>query len=277
MNKYFRLIRQNLNNIYRFSITAITVILIIMLFPNIGNFKYEYQKGKPWMHETLIAPFDFSILKTEKELKSNRDSILTRFSPFFKTDTSIYPKIIKKFESNFAKKWNKFERSSSFKSLKYTQKRIEAEKTLTRNYLKSYLSNYYQKGIADLQNEQQKYNFELPKTINKSLNNLNELISVNDIYSSQKAYENLNKQIKEDFESSIFQGFIQDLNIDSYLEPNLFYDKEMSEQVKNSMLSNISLTKGKVDYGTRIVLRGDIINDETFLILESLKKDYENI
>lgn len=277
MNKYFRLIRQNLNNIYRFSITAITVILIIMLFPNIGNFKYEYQKGKPWMHETLIAPFDFSILKTEKELKSNRDSILTRFSPFFKTDTSVYPRIMKKFESNFAKKWNKFEKSSSFKALKYSAKRNEAEKILTRNYIKTNLSNFYQKGIADLQNEQQKYNFELPKTINKSLNNINELISVNDIFSSREAYETLNNQIKEDFESGLFQGFIQDLNIDSYLEPNLFYDKEVSEQVKSSMLSNISLTKGKVDYGTRIVLRGDIINDDTFLILESLKKDYENI
>ncbi|MPQ46261.1 HDIG domain-containing protein [Marinifilum sp. N1E240] len=277
MNKYFRWIRQNISNIYRFCITTITVILIALLFPNIGNFKYEYQKGKPWMHETLIAPFDFSILKTEKELNQDRDSILTRYNPFFKTDTSVYPKIIKKLESGFAKKWKNFEKSSGFKKLNYSDKRIEAEKLLTYNYLKTNLSSFYEAGIVELQEEQQKYGFQLPKIINKSRNNVNELIAVDKVFSSRSAYQNLSNQVKSDFKTPEFQGFIQDLNLDSYLIPNLFFDEEMSNQVKSSMLSNISLTQGKVDYATRIVLKGDIIDDKTFIILESLKKDYENI
>ena len=32
---------------------------------------YEFDKGKPWIHDDLIAPFTFSILKTNGELKSS--------------------------------------------------------------------------------------------------------------------------------------------------------------------------------------------------------------
>ncbi|WP_421918705.1 HD family phosphohydrolase [Marinifilum sp.] len=275
MKKYFRLIRQNLNNIYRFTITTITIVLIILLFPNTGNFKYEYQKGKPWMHETLIAPFDFSILKTDKELNQDRDSILNRFSPYFKVDTSVYPKVMDRFEKNFEKKWTLFEKSKAFKKLNYSQKRITAEKVLCFNYLKTNLKSYYEIGIADFQNEKIQYNYTLPETINKSLNNVNEQIATNKIFSARTAYQDINQNIKGDYTNLVFQSFIQSLNLDSFLAQNLFYDKNMSDQIKNSMLSNISLTKGKVDFGTRIVLRGDIINDDTFLILESLKKEYE--
>ena len=277
MNKYFRLIRQNLSNIYRFSITTITIVLIMLLFPNTGNFKYEYQKGKPWMHETLIAPFDFSILKTEKELNQDRDSILNRFSPYFKVDTSVYPNMLERFNKNFEKKWNKFEKSSAFKKLNFSEKRRGAEKLLCYNYLKTNLKNYYEIGIADFQNEKLQYNYQLPETINKSRNNINEKVATKNIYSARTAYENINTNLKSDYSNPVFQSFIQNLNLDSYLAQNLFYDKTVSDQVKNSMLSNISFTKGKVDRGTRIVLVGDIIDDETFLILESLKKEHENI
>ena len=39
----------------------------------------------------------------------------------------------------------------------------------------------------------------------------------------------------------------------------------------------VSISKGIIESGTRIVLVGDVIDDHTFLVLESLKKDYENI
>ena len=39
------------------------------MFPRTGIFKYEFQKGKPWMHETLMAPYDFPILKSDEDLR----------------------------------------------------------------------------------------------------------------------------------------------------------------------------------------------------------------
>lgn len=277
MNKYFRWIRQNINNIYRFLITSITVILITLLFPNLGSFRYEYQKGKPWMHETLIAPFDFAILKSEKELKQDKDSILTKYGPFYKTNVDIFTEVSDKFQTNFERKWDSFFQSDTLTKKKLSKNNLEMEKRIIYDSVVSFLTEIYQKGIADFQNDQKEFGYDLPKLINKSINNVNELIPIENIYTPRSAYEFIAEKVKTGFKNPIYQKFIQDLSLDSYLTPNLFYNKEMSEQIKTSMLSNVSLTKGLVESGTRIVLVGDIIDDHTFLILESLKKEYESI
>lgn len=277
MNKYFRWIRQNINNIYRFLITSITVILITLLFPNLGSFRYEYQKGKPWMHETLIAPFDFAILKSEKELKQDKDSILTKYGPFYKTNVDIFTEVSDKFQTDFERKWDSFFQSDTLTKKKLSKNNLEMEKRIIYDSVVSFLTEIYQKGIADFQNDQKEFGYDLPKLINKSINNVNELIPIENIYTPRSAYEFIAEKVKTGFKNPIYQKFIQDLSLDSYLTPNLFYNKEMSEQIKTSMLSNVSLTKGLVESGTRIVLVGDIIDDHTFLILESLKKEYESI
>ena len=42
-----------------------------IFIPQSRCFQYEYQKGMPWRYETLTAPFDFPIHKTEDELRKN--------------------------------------------------------------------------------------------------------------------------------------------------------------------------------------------------------------
>jgi len=254
-----------------------TIILITLLFPNIGNFKYEYQKGKPWMHETLIAPFDFAILKTDSEISQEKDSILNKFYPFFKMDTAVNNKITDKFNSDFDKKWNKFTKSSSYKKGKQSSQTKNSQLNRLKEYLSLNLNQIYESGITDFQNEQKELGFKQPEFINKSVNNLNEVVKVDNLYTPKSAYQFISEQLKKDFPSPSYQEFIQNLNIDSYFQANLFYDATMSDQVKASMLSMISISKGIVESGTRIVLVGDIIDDHTFIVLESLKKDYENI
>ncbi len=277
MNKYFRWFRQNLNKIYRFLITSLTIVVITLLFPNIGNFKYEYQKGKPWMHETLIAPFDFAILKTESEISKEKDSILNKFYPFYRMDTTVIVDVTNKFNSDFDKKWNDFTISESYKQLNQSIKNADSESDRLKEYLALQLNKIYKIGISDFQNEQKELSFKRPEFINKSVNNLNEIVATDKIYTPKSAYQFLSNEVKSIFPSPAYQRFIQDFNFDSYFLPNLFYDATMSEQVKTSMLSMISISKGIIESGTRIVLVGDIIDDHTFIVLESLKKDYENI
>ncbi len=277
MSKYLRWIRQNINKIYRFLITSMTVILITLLFPNLGNFKYEYQKGKPWMHETLIAPFDFAILKTDNEVLQEKDSILNKFYPFFTIESSIFEKVTADFNTDFDKKWRKLINSKSFLEKNKSKQIIEKEHDEIKKHLLSNLEEIYTIGIANLQNELNEIGFKEPDFINKSVNKLNELVAISEVYTPKSAYQHFAKKNKSDYNSSSYQSFIQNLNIDSYLLPNLFYDKTMSDQVKTSMLANVSLSKGIVESGTRIVLVGDVIDEDTFIVLESLKKDYENI
>ena len=40
----------------------LAAFLMVISLPREGQFKYQYQKGSPWMYENLDATFDFPIL-----------------------------------------------------------------------------------------------------------------------------------------------------------------------------------------------------------------------
>ena len=273
MKKYIRWIRQNINAIYRITLFIITLGIISLIYPNIGNFRYEYQKGKPWMHETLIAPFDFAIYKTETELNANRDSLLAKYDPYYQFNPEILKKVKNEFNSNFEKKWTIYSQTENFKNLKYNKSKIAFEKKRIHHYFKDIFDGIYDVGIIEDANAK----FKSPDKINRTANNVSEKVETKNLYTPKTAYEFISKGLKNDFKNKSYQVFFQNLDLDTYLTPNLLYNEDMSDKVKSSMLSNISLTKGLIKVDTRIVLIGDVIDDDTFRILESLKREYESI
>ena len=52
---------QSWHTIYLTSLFVITAVGLYFALPQEGRFRYEFQKGRPWMHPTLIAPYDFAI------------------------------------------------------------------------------------------------------------------------------------------------------------------------------------------------------------------------
>ena len=50
-------IRDNHEQLFRIFLFLLTLAIIVYVFPRQAKFKYEFTKGKPWMHETIIAPF----------------------------------------------------------------------------------------------------------------------------------------------------------------------------------------------------------------------------
>ena len=44
------------------------LVLLIFLMPRSSRFSYDYRKGDPWAYETLVAQFDFPIIKTDQQL-----------------------------------------------------------------------------------------------------------------------------------------------------------------------------------------------------------------
>ncbi|MCU0370368.1 MAG: hypothetical protein MUC31_03045, partial [Bacteroidales bacterium] len=82
-----------------------TVILLVMVLPKEGKFRYEFTKGKPWLHDDLYAPFDFAIIKYEDELKAEQENVLANLKPFFIFDTSVSRSQKVLFELDFEKRW----------------------------------------------------------------------------------------------------------------------------------------------------------------------------
>jgi hypothetical protein len=82
----------------------LTIALIVYIFPREGKFRYEFQKGRPWSHENLFAPFDFSIYKSDKQIQAEKDSALKYFSPYFRFDSTVFKIESEKFMNFYAEK-----------------------------------------------------------------------------------------------------------------------------------------------------------------------------
>ena len=82
-------IRKYYKNIVKILALVVSITLIVYMYPREAKFKYEFFKGKPWMHEDLIAEYNFPIYKSESALTKERDSILREYKPY--CSSSEYP------------------------------------------------------------------------------------------------------------------------------------------------------------------------------------------
>ncbi len=256
------------------------IAIISMLFPKEGKFRYEFQKGKPWMHEVLIAPFNFPIYKSEVILKSELDSLMQDFQPYFRLDTSVLLNITIDYTNRiFPQAWEDYVNLLSINGLEASSTGYISELELERNHyykeIWKIIKDIYDRGIVDD-----------PLAL-ENINNYDKLISVIDgqlVESRQSSIVFTHKTAFEYFRTSMARlkvgisndySFISIIDPMDLLNPNLFYDDETSELIKNSYESELNLTYGMVQAGEKIIGLGEPVNEETFRILQSLKQEYE--
>lgn len=251
-----------LNYSYHFSYLVIVFLagigLIFLIFPGESRFKYEFQKGSPWQHETLIAPFNFAILKTDSEIKFETDSILETFTPYFALDSAVESAKVKEFMLAVS---GLEEKDPALKTIKNIQT------------LPSVLGELYQKGILALSassNTELQEKAEIIRVRGKKA----EKVPVLDIYSIKSAYQKLNDTIRS-IAGRHYPEIVKNINLGDFVAENLFFDEKLNQQEKKQLLEKLSLSKGMVQAGERIIFQGDLVGSEKYQILESLKKAYE--
>ena len=90
MIKFLYKLRNKHESIFRLFLFFFSLILILYLFPRQAKFKYEFTKGKPWLHETIIAPFDFSILKSESDLDKEKEIVKSQHLSLYNFNKNIF-------------------------------------------------------------------------------------------------------------------------------------------------------------------------------------------
>ena len=60
------------------------------------------------------------------------------------------------------------------------------------------------------------------------------------------------------------------------VKPNVSFDDNFAQKELQENLSKISFTKGMIAEKERIIFKGDIVGGEKFIILNSLKKEFES-
>lgn len=271
-----------INNAKRISVIFLFIIaisIIVFLIPKEIRYKFEYQKGKPWLHETLLAPFDFPINKTEKEIQLEKDSILKNSPQYFIQVQEVSLTKSGEFKTNFNEVWDSIYKNDSLEILKLFSK-TENPKNIIYSWCSSLLSDVYNNsGII-----------EVPDSIielrtNNSIiyvqkANVEEEFQFSSFRNQTSTIEYVNKQVDELIKNkfannTIITKIFQDLYLSKYIIPNTNFDSETSLGIREQLISSISLTHGMVQLGEKIISYGDIVNNEKFNILESLRSEYK--
>ena len=233
--------------IYKVILFLITVFCLVYLFPRSGGFKYNYQTGKPWPYETLLAPFDFPIAKSEEELNAERQAVAQESPLIFTRDTL-----------------------AEQRSLDRTRKWIRQQVTpfSSSRILKDwdrYLTNLYSPGLIDAS-----FAIQSAKPILVVRDNSAQKLLFSDL--------KINDSLPFSNESALLNGIIANasnrLILNEYIESNLVLDSLLTRQKLEESLSLILPTRGVVAEGERIIAQGEVVDQKRFQILNSLRVEY---
>lgn len=261
MTKILDVFRNNTRAIYRGFLFALTVCLVVYFFPKEGKFQYEFQKGKPWLHENLIAPFDFAIQKSKEDVEQLRLEINEGSKLHFYYVDSIY----KAHEKNLAVDINTEVQKARANGLN-----VDSVSSLTDmvSLAQGVLFQVYEKGIL----QQNNVNIGNRQEIVLVANNVGESIRLNNVYTISSATNFVENYT---YGSNFIEGIITPVLIE-HLEHNVFYDEETTQKVLQDRLVNLPTTKGMVQKGEIVIFRGALVDDDKFLVLSSLKQEYED-
>ena len=239
--------------LYQCGIFLAAVAIIVYFLPREGQFNYQFDINKPWKYGLLQASFDFPIYKGEDEVKQEQDSIMKGYHPYFQLSETVVDQVIAQFESDYRKQL----------------RQIIPDPTYS-HHIERMLRNIYEKGVMPVEQLAQLRKDSI-LSIQIVYKNTSILQSISEIYSTKQAYEALINSDTVHYSKNLLQR----CNLNNYLTTNLIYDANKSESAKKDLLSSISWANGFVMNGQKIIDRGEIVNPETYNILESLKKESE--
>ncbi|MBZ0242054.1 MAG: hypothetical protein K8F24_02455, partial [Bacteroidales bacterium] len=256
-NKFFNFLQQHYYELFKITLFALAALIVIWLMPREVKFQYEYSKGKPWQHESLFAPFDFAIYKTDEAIRLEQQAMLEKVYPYFVLDQE-------KTEAGRQRLQTVFNQA----------KPADTAKGLTKQQQLSVLLTIYDsiqnQGVVAYHPA-----FENLKSDDKIDIIKNKVVyhaKFGDVFTVKSAYDKAQSIIdtlrgidKKLFSEILANGFVQ----------NLSYDERMTTAESDVALSQISPTYGMVQEGELIVSAGELVDGEKFIEINSLRKAYE--
>ncbi|MFK7834491.1 MAG: HD family phosphohydrolase [Winogradskyella sp.] len=253
LNKWYK----NHALVYKILLFLVTTLFIVYLFPKTGKFRYSFEKGKPWQSENLYAPFNFAIKKSQEEIEKEKLEIKNESPVYFEVSNGVKDAVLSKYLIRFNQV---FDDSSDVN--------IENSDLYTKGKL--LINELYNSGVLDLD-----YNY--------SDNKRSILTRSNQVY-KELEYERL-------FELNEWREWVENelttvgSNDDKkklisiffdVIKPNTKLNKSLSEQTLQEGLSQISLTRGRIEKDQLIVSKGQVIEEDQYDVLSSLKLEYES-
>ena len=240
--------------IFRALAFLFALFLVVWQMPRTVKFKYEYQKMRPWQYESLYAPFNFPIYKTAEQLKIEEEASLKDFYPIFVFDANI-------------SKNNKIAMLQDFDNQWYG---TEKDKSRSRAVLEKIYDTIENKGIVT---NISTIELKPESMIDVVRDRVIKTRAFRDFYTMKSATEFVSDYLA-DLDSDVDKSLINKLLLD-YLNQNVVYSEDLTKQSEEQALAAISLTFGMVQKDELIISEGELITDEKYNIINSLRKEYD--
>jgi putative nucleotidyltransferase with HDIG domain len=261
-NKRKQLSTKQGHRIYLAALFLVTTVVLYFALPQEARFRYEYQKGRPWMHATLFAPYNFAVLKSDSEILHEKDSLLKEQIPYL-----VYADSVTKLKMVIlSKDIDRIKPSKANGSLQLTALKLK----LTEMY-----NQIYEIGILD-QNFINNSNLSKKKSLKILKNNIGKETKITSVFTLKRAYSEIKEKL-DDLKSVYpeWSTWLENFQPETYLVSNLVLDEERNRQMEQKSLENLSTNHGIVQEGERIISQGDIVSAQTFNILESFRITFE--
>ncbi|WP_034058624.1 HD family phosphohydrolase [Lacinutrix jangbogonensis] len=255
MKDFVNLFYKNHAFVYKVLLFIATTFLIVYLFPKSGKFKYDFEKGKPWQSETLYAPFDFAIQKTNEELDQEKIQIEKTAIKYFNLDETVKANVLKQFNENF---------NISFPDSIYPSK--DEIKRFGENLIKT----FYEYGVT---NEDELIASKSAVTILKGRVEISKT-DFSNIYKQTQVRPKIDEELKK----NNLEDFAKPLSILFFntIKPNLEFNSDLSDKALKVRINSIAYNRGSIEKETLIISKGEVVEGNKFLILKSLESEYES-
>jgi putative nucleotidyltransferase with HDIG domain len=262
-NRLFFYLSNQHNLIVRILIFLFSVALITFSLPREGKFKYEFSKGKVWLHEDYIAPFDFAIKKTDGEINKEVNFIEHNSKSYYRFDEKV---LELKQQSLINELRNYLKELNSGNNVNF---KVEGfEYSLLQQNGNEWLSEIYSKGIFQHENKQLKEN----EIIIEVKNNIAQEKSINEYYNLKTA---LNEIATKLYGNSAWRNPEYQIFFEKFLTPNLLYSDQLTISTRAKEIGDVSTTRGMISKGELLVEKGEIITPEKYQVLDSVKDEFE--
>jgi putative nucleotidyltransferase with HDIG domain len=245
---------------FKYILMAIAIIAIASILPKQPRFKYEFEKGIVWMHEDLISPYNYSIRKTNQEIKSDKENIAKSILPAYTLEEKVLETQLSEYQADFEAKWHSAELLDD----------DTKEKTFEFGF--NLLHEVYRKGIIGLNKNFQKNNDNSNYLILLLKNNVRTEVSTATLLTVTSAYSLVSEKVvaNNKVKTEILINILKDR-----ITPNIILDERLTESLEKQAIENVSSTRGMVQKGEVIIENGSTVNEEVYQKLESLKTAYE--
>lgn len=225
-------------------LSVVSALLTVYFMPAERQEKYTFTVGKPWTYDVLIAPFNFSIQKSDDVWQAEADSVKASFAPYFSRNAGVADAALARFDKFYEDSLSKLVWEDSYKALRYRLEKV------------------YRDGIISTSDEEVLAGKRLFRVYE---GNTSSFVQTSSVRSIRDAY-----RMVTDAEMYAYDRYtLLQHNIEQYIQPNLVYDEARSEADLTSQLNEISHYRGMVVEGQKIIDQGEIVDAQKSNIINS--------